>query len=84
MVTRPVPMVGQVVHYYARNVSNEMYSETEPRAAMVTYVFEEKNPESPLCLTVFTPHGILQEISQYRVSSPGCWCWPLTQGKGET
>ena len=76
-VCRPVPSLCRAVLYYRLGSSEGTFDVAEPAAAVVTTVYEEGNPESPVGLAIFNPNGMyFNQAVLYGPGEPGRWGWP--------
>ena len=78
-MSKQVPSIGRVVHYYAYGTPGGEFPVGEPRAAIVTEVNMPRNPASPIGLAVLNPQGMFFNRNIRKASypqQPGCWDWP--------
>jgi len=80
-MSKQIPSVGRVVHYFAFGTPGGEFPVGEPRAAVVTEVNEPKNPNSPIGVAVLNPQGMFFNrniLKATRPQQPGCWDWPAS------
>ncbi len=78
-MSKQIPSIGRVVHYYAYGTPGGEFPAGEPRAAVVTEVNEPRNPTSAIGLAVLNPQGMFFNRNILKASypsQPGCWDWP--------
>ncbi|MBX7220332.1 MAG: hypothetical protein K1Y36_10340 [Blastocatellia bacterium] len=77
-MSKQIPSIGRVVHYFAYGTPNGEFKAGEPRAAMITEVDTPGEPESNVGLVVFNPTGqwFNRSVPFSAENQPGCWNWP--------
>lgn len=68
-MTKQVPSIGRIVHYYAYGTPGGEYAPDQARAAIVTDVHNPGEPEGVLGLAVFNPTGLF--FQRRRLLQPG-------------
>ncbi|QUU29291.1 hypothetical protein SEA_SLIMJIMMY_90 [Mycobacterium phage SlimJimmy] len=71
------PSVGRIVHYQSYGTPGGEYL-PEPRAAIITKVYEDDNGAREVALAVFNPTGMFfnQLVPYSQEPKPGHWNWP--------
>lgn len=73
-----IPSVGRIVHYQSYGTPGGEYL-PEPRAAIITEVYEAEGSEVPnVALAVLNPTGFFfnQYVGFAETPTPGHWNWP--------
>jgi hypothetical protein len=69
------PTVGRIVHYQSYGTPGGEYK-SEPRAAVITAVYEDQRVHVDLC--ILNPTGLFftRDVEFSTSPKPGCWNWP--------
>ncbi len=71
------PSVGRIVHYQSYGTPGGQYL-PEPRAAVITEVFDQEDNPGGVSLAVLNPSGMFfnQDVPFSQDPKPGHWNWP--------
>lgn len=71
------PSIGRIVHYQSYGTPGGEYL-PEPRAAVISEVFDQDDNPGGVSLVVLNPSGLFfnQDVPYAETPTPGHWNWP--------